>query len=575
MAFKFSYRIISSIQWFFAKLAEDRYFHLRFRLILLNTFFAIVPLAIVITITYFWIYQLVHEDFKNNLRWQMEEAQRSIEFFVSQKISALRFLASSYPEDYLSDENKFHKLFKDFKREFVGIIDMGIINSQGIQILYSGPYNLRGIDYSDTEWFNEMKLKTEHVTDVSLGYREIPHFSIVIRKDFPQKNDFILFRVSINVDILEKFLKDLQINSQDDAFLINNKEILQTNSKFFGNTMEQLKFSLIKFEFDVKNTRIQKTKINKQEAYIAYLPIKNTPWLLVTIICSRPYKKIPSFFTKEVTIISIFSIAFIFFIIATSITNLVDRLRKSDQEREIAIANAEHADKLASIGRLAAGVAHEINNPLAIISEKAGLMKDLLEYGDLSQNKDRFVQLIGSIHNAVARCRMITHRLLSFSRRIDRAREDFYVNEAIEEVISFIEKEIQSKGIKIIYKFKKSLPKITTDKGQLQQVLLNIINNAVDAIDTGGQIEIETKLIDDSHIRISIKDNGPGIPKERLRYIFEPFYTTKTKGTGLGLYISHGIIKKLGGDIRVESELGKGATFYIELPINPELEGIR
>ncbi len=227
-------------------------------------------------------------------------------------------------------------------------------------------------------------------------------------------------------------------------------------------------------------------KLNKKQAYIAYVPVKDTPWILVTAICSRPYEKIPSFFTKEVTLISILSIIITFIVITKSITSLINRIQRADHEREIAIANAEHADKLASIGRLAAGVAHEINNPLAIINEKAGLMQDLLEYGDISHNKDRFVQLISSIKDAVTRCRTITHRLLSFSRKIDRAREDFYVNDAIQEVIGFIEKEIQNKGIKIIYDFQENLPKITTDKGQLQQVLLNIINNAVDVVDIGG-----------------------------------------------------------------------------------------
>ncbi|GAB6182458.1 sensor histidine kinase [Thermodesulfovibrio hydrogeniphilus] len=567
--------MLTKIKQFFAKLTEERYFYLKFRLILLNTFFAIIPLAIVITITYFWIYQLVNDDFKNNLSSQMEETQHSIEFFISQKMSALRFLASSYPENYFTDEKRFYKLFTNFRREFVGIVDMGVINSQGIQILYCGPYKLKGKDYSDTEWFNEMKLKTEYVTDVFLGYRKIPHFSIIIKKEFPSQNDFILLRVSINMDILERYLKNLQITSQDDAFLLNNKGVLQTNSKFFGNAMETVQFVNIKFDFNISNVNIQKLKIHKKEAYIAYTPIKNTNWILVTKIFSKPYEKIPAFFTKEVTLISFFSIVVIFFVITTSISHLVNRLQKLDQEKEIAIANAEHADKLASIGRLAAGVAHEINNPLAIINEKAGLMKDLLEYGDLSQNKDRFIQLISSIQDAVTRCKTITHRLLSFSKKIDRAREEFYINEAIKEVVSFIEKEIQAKDIEIIYDFNENIPKIITDKGQLQQVLLNIINNAVDAVDIGGQIEIKTEIIDSNHVRISIKDNGPGIPRDKLKHIFEPFYTTKKKGTGLGLYISYGIIKKLGGDIKVESKVGKGTTFYIELPINPDLEEIK
>jgi len=271
-------------------------------------------------------------------------------------------------------------------------------------------------------------------------------------------------------------------------------------------------------------------------------------------------------------LISLLSIIITFIVITKSINTLINRIKQADHEREIAIANAEHADKLASIGRLAAGVAHEINNPLAIINEQAGLMKDLLQYGDLSKNKDRFIQLIDSIQNSVTRCRTITHRLLSFSRRINIGKEDINVNDVIEEVLGFIEKEIQSKGINIVYDFQDTLPKIITDKGQLQQVLLNIINNAVDAVPQGGTIKIQTRLSDSNYLEISIQDNGSGIPKDVLKHIFEPFYSTKKKGTGLGLYISYGIIKKLGGDIHVESEIDQGTTFTIKIPINPDME---
>ncbi len=567
--------MLNLIRQFLTKLTEDRYFYLKFRLILLNTFFAIIPLVIVVTITYFWIYNIVHDEFRNNLRWQMAETRHSLEFFISERISALKFIAHSYPEDYFSDEKKFYRLFLDFKKEFEGIVDMGIVNSKGIQILYVGPYQLKGKDYSQAEWFKEMTLRTEYVTDVFLGYRKIPHFSIIIKQDLTSKDDYRLLRVSINMDILQRFVSKLELGSQDDIFLINKDKILQTNSKLFGSALEPFKSFALKIETDNKDIKIYEIDLNKKQAYLAYGPIKETNWILLTIIGSKPYKKIPSFFTKEVTLISLFSIALIFFVITSSINSLVNRIHRADQEREIAIANAEHADKLASIGRLAAGVAHEINNPLAIINEKAGLMKDLLEYGDICQNKDRFIQLISAIQENVTRCKTITHRLLSFSKKIDRAREDFYINEAIQEVIGFIEKEIQTKGIKIVYDFQKNLPKIRTDKGQLQQVLLNIINNAVDAVDIGGLIEIKTESIDNDRIKISIKDNGPGIPKDRMKHIFEPFYTTKSKGTGLGLYISYGIIKKLGGDLKVLSEIGKGSIFSIQIPVNPEAEEIK
>jgi PAS domain S-box-containing protein len=228
------------------------------------------------------------------------------------------------------------------------------------------------------------------------------------------------------------------------------------------------------------------------------------------------------------------------------------------------------AHKMEAIGRLAAGVAHEINNPLAVINEKAGLMKDFLELSDdIEQYKDKFILLIQGIFDNVGRCRTITHRLLGFSRRVDAAIETLDLNLIIREVIDFVEKEILYKNVEMKVTFAEDLPQIESDKGQLQQVVLNILNNAVDAVDKGGTIEVKTDAKDDSTLTVSLIDNGHGISPEILNHIFEPFFTTKEKdkGTGLGLSISYGIMKKLGGDISVESKVGEGTKFRLEIPL--------
>ncbi len=233
---------------------------------------------------------------------------------------------------------------------------------------------------------------------------------------------------------------------------------------------------------------------------------------------------------------------------------------------------AEQASKLASIGRLAAGVAHEINNPLAIINEKAGLVNDLLELSSDVKDKEKLLALINGIFDSVNRCRTITHRLLGFARRMEVTHEVLDLNDIVKEVMGFLEKEILFRNIRLELNLAEGLPKIESDKGQLQQVFLNIINNAVDAIEEGGLIEVSTRVKDKNTVLVSIRDTGSGIPKDKLKSIFEPFYTTKEKGegTGLGLFISYGIIKKLGGIVLVESEVNKGTTFTVELPISAE-----
>jgi PAS domain S-box-containing protein len=227
------------------------------------------------------------------------------------------------------------------------------------------------------------------------------------------------------------------------------------------------------------------------------------------------------------------------------------------------------AHKMEALGRLAAGIAHEINNPLAIINEKAGLMKDILEFShDLDPNREKFLSLLGTIFESVTRCKTITHRLLGFSRRTDVSHAVIDLNEAIKEVIGFLEKEILFRNIHLELNLAQDLPNITSDKGQLGQVVLNIINNAIDVVEKGGLIEIISDVKDENTVRVSVSDNGPGIPEDILKHIFEPFFTTKAegKGTGLGLSISYGIMQKLGGTILVRSEAKKGTTFVLEIP---------
>jgi len=234
----------------------------------------------------------------------------------------------------------------------------------------------------------------------------------------------------------------------------------------------------------------------------------------------------------------------------------------------------EYTSKLASIGRLAAGVAHEINNPLAVINEKAGLMKDLMTMEGAVVDMKRFQGLTDGVLTCVERCRAITHRLLGFARRMDISIEVINLNEVLREVLSFLEREALNRNLVLHLELAEDLPSILSDRGQLQQVFLNILNNAFDAVKDGGQVTIKSSERDPDHVEISISDNGVGMSEETMRHIFEPFFSTKKGyGTGLGLSITYGIVKKLGGEIKVDSQLDKGTVFQVILPKRSEQEG--
>jgi two-component system NtrC family sensor kinase len=247
---------------------------------------------------------------------------------------------------------------------------------------------------------------------------------------------------------------------------------------------------------------------------------------------------------------------------------LVVMERKKAASDEVAMQSS----KMAALGKMAAGIAHEINNPLAVISEKAGWMKDLLATEDVAQSEN-FQELsdaVNKIEYHVVRAKTVTHRLLGFARRMEPVTERVNINEVLDESIEFLKNEARYRNIEIQANYAPDLSRTSTDQAQLQQVFLNLINNAIDAIGKDGQININTRTITkNNEISVEISDNGPGMPKEVIQKIFDPFFTTKEvgKGTGLGLSISYSIIEKLGGRIMVASEEGKGTTFTIYLPV--------
>jgi two-component system, NtrC family, sensor kinase len=556
---------------FLTVLGKDRYESLKLRIILLDAFLSLVPLVIVITISYFWFQKILKDDFSHQLKWEMENTTQSIEFFLSERLSGLRFISSSNTYEQLSDQKNLNDLFTRFKREFPGLVDIGVIGSDGIQRSYTGPYHLEGKDYSNQDWFNEVIIRSSYVSDVFMGYRKIPHFAIAVKKEIPEKRTFMVLRATIDMETLKKYASSINLRDNDDAFIVNREGILQTPSRFHGGVLE--KFSE-RFSAPRENVEIKEmAKSDGICSMCGFAYIGNSPWVLVADIRSTPYGKIPAIFKNELFFITLISVILGITVTIFMSQTVVNHIRKSDLEREEAIANTEHASKLATVGRLAAGVAHEINNPLAIINEKAGLMKDILETsGDLQQHKEKFMALIGGIFDGVNRCRTITHRLLGFSRRMDISHDAIDINDVVKEVIGFLGKEIEYRDIRLELNLGKDLPNVVTDKGQVQQVFLNIINNAIDAVDKGGLIGISSYVKDKQFVRVAIKDNGSGIAKDKLKHIFEPFYTTKgkEKGTGLGLSISYGIMQRLGGAILVESEINEGTTFFIEIPVRTE-----
>ncbi|MEA3358511.1 MAG: PAS domain S-box protein [Thermodesulfobacteriota bacterium] len=235
---------------------------------------------------------------------------------------------------------------------------------------------------------------------------------------------------------------------------------------------------------------------------------------------------------------------------------------EAEKNLEKARMQLVQSDKLASVGRLAAGVAHEINNPLGGIT-----MYSHLALEDLSEDASAFVNL-QKIISQTERCKKIVKGLLDFSRQHEPEIKSIDVNDIIDEILSLVETQSLFQNIEVNKLLDENIPSIMGDQSQLQQVFMNLALNAAEAMEDGGKLTVESSFIGDNSVEIKFTDTGYGISPEDMGKIFEPFFTTKSEksGTGLGLAVSHGIITKHQGTISVESNGKDGTTFKIKLP---------
>jgi two-component system NtrC family sensor kinase len=256
-----------------------------------------------------------------------------------------------------------------------------------------------------------------------------------------------------------------------------------------------------------------------------------------------------------------------------AMARLFFQLGRAERERALLDARMVQSHKLAALGELSAGIAHEINNPLAIIGREAEWMEHLVgsSSGGDESSRQEMLESIREVARQVDRCREITQNLLSFARKMEPVFQRVDVNRLVEDMVRLVERETQGHGIQIQREYGQDLQPIRTDPPGLRQVILNLLNNARQAMEQGGTIRVRTSATSSGGIQIAVQDTGCGIPQEHLPRIFDPFFTTKAqgKGTGLGLSICHGIVHRLGGRIWVRSQVGLGSTFVVELPSRP------
>ncbi|MFZ0483728.1 MAG: ATP-binding protein [Desulfobacterales bacterium] len=556
-----------------AKYQKNGYYRsLTRKMILTIMIVSFTPLILVGSIILYRFQVSYHEKVEAHLQELVLKHKQTIDSFLKEKLGDIRLQAETFCFDELKDASFLQDRLDMLQQSFGPVfVDLGVVNSQGLQVAYAGPFRLGEALYFRADWFKRAMKTRYFISDVFLGLRGLPHFIVAVRDNW--MGEPWILRATIDFVAFNDFVKNIRIGETGFAYILNREGKFQTKP-FFDLTLKNEPYrDFLKIKEDDPrkvHTVERKDDSGKKTIYVASF-LKDGDWLLVYQQNHRDaYMDLYRTIIVAITIIVFGALGIVFAALFLS-KRMVNRIAMADHEKKIMNRQIVETGKLASVGKLAAGIAHEINNPVAIMVEEAGWIGDLLEEEEFrkSENLEEFERALKQIKTQGHRCKEITHKLLSFARKTDSRVQETQVNDLVKELVALSEQRAKYSKITIETNLERNLPITYMAQSEMQQILLNLINNSVDAMEKeGGELTISTYSEGDV-IGIKVSDNGSGIPEANLSRIFEPFFTTKPvgKGTGLGLSICYGIIQKMGGQIDVESVIDSGTTFHIRLPV--------
>jgi len=524
----------------------------------------LLPLILLIFYFQYQYNALQHESKMLHMKSIAENESNTLNLFLQERLVNLSNIIEDPKFSIPPSLEVMQEYLNNLKRDSDTFIDIGYFDPSGILAAYAGPLpTLEKRNYSQESWYIDLKNKVDRyiITDIYLGFRQEPHFTIAVSRVINGR--YVVLRATMDPRKIYEYISGFKGSGDTYISIINHDGFYQVVTPQVGTVLEKSQF----VPSESPPLGMAEDTVDGRTMPYAYAWLNSANW--VVIVQPSTVNGGITLFGTGINIVA-FSMVFVLVILMVIIIR-AKKLVKYEQEKDIVRTQLEHASKLASVGELASGIAHEINNPLAIIASEVGLMRDIMDpefnegttFDDLTPHMD-------NIHEACYRCRDITSKLLSFVRRTEFDLKKQHVHDVIDEMLEgFVLHEMKVSNIDIIRKYGDDIPEIVTDGNQLEQVVLNMVNNAVDAIKPPGKIIISTHNAG-KNIIIRVSDTGSGMTEEQISKIFLPFYTTKEvgKGTGLGLSVSYGIIKNLGGKIDVDSKPGKGSTFSVILPVH-------
>ena len=542
------------------------------RAILATATVALVPLIIWALSGYRLTMETIESELVLRTSQLVSNSWRSVSLFLTERRSVLDFIAHDNGLETLKDPARLADILANLNKRFGGFMDLGVIDSSGKQISHAGSHQMEDLDYNPQHWFREVLKRGAYISELVTGARNEPHFDFAVKRELAEGSFFVLHAV-LRPEQLTESIAQIDVGAKGDLFIINRDGVLQTPSRYYGPVFN--KISIAVPEFSSKARVFESINDKKDRIVIGYAHIPDTPYILIMI--QEQSERIQPWYKTTWAFTGILAASIIMILLVTLgvATHLVNQIHVADQERVDTLHQVEYASKMVSLGRLASGVAHEINNPLAIINEKAGHIKDIFTLTETYAKDPKLIDLVDSVISTVQRCAKVTRGLLNFTRHLNLSIQTIDLKEIIDEVKSVLTKEAELRSITVGVTVSEDIPPFESDRGKLEQVFFNLFNSAIGAMSDGGHLEIRATRKNVDYISVTFTDNGRGIPESDLKHIFEPFYFAKTghSGKGLGLAVTYALVQEIGGTISVQSRPGQETCFDISIPLvrpNPD-----
>jgi len=501
---------------------------------------------------------------------------RDIEMFLEERRGDIDFVLGAYPQEELSQSEAVEFVLALLKQKSPAFMGLTLIKVQEKRVGLAGSRNPEGIGCDTSAWFDARVEADQRVSGVFSDNTEGAYFAISRRS---ASEPSVVLCATINVEALLEAAKNGLRNNFDDVFLLDQDGFIRARRSSEGDGD-----SLTRIVLDPDSGRRVISFMNKGESGARYLvaaaPLSEGGWkLVVRQRFSVAFNDLvqAGWYILAITLLAV--------VVTLSLATAVSRrignaLKDADEAGDILRERLSRSVRLAELGEMTSGFAHEINNPLQVMESEITMM-------DLALNdfKESAVEDVGGferdlrdsldeLQRQIQRCSKVTKSILTFGRQDSSENTDFLLGDVMRGAIEMVRKKVEIKSVDLRFGIEPETLTVSGDIVKLRQVFLNLLNNAVYALvekyagEEGGRLVFRARPYGQGWVVIEIADNGPGIPKEVLANIYTPFFTTKPpqKGTGLGLAVCYGLIESMGGSIEVETWQGEGTVFRITLP---------